>query len=82
MSDHKPEGEFLIGYTLHDNTSNLELTITDVNLIPGNPLLEVKVGKHHHFIPYIETCIKSWDNKLKTLYCQYPEGLLESLLDL
>lgn len=77
-----PTIENLAGYTLIDKSSGLELAIQSTNLIPGNPLLEVVYKDETFDIPFIESAIESFDPEKSTLYTNYPEGLLESLLEM
>ena len=80
--DNRPDVEFLIGFHLVDQESQLNLKIININLVPGNPLLEIEYKGKSCFIPYLEEFIESWDDEKKEMYCQYPEGMLKSLLEL
>ncbi len=77
-----PTLENLAGYTLVDKASSLELIITNINLIPGNPLLEVIYKEKSFDIPFLNDAVKSFDAEKQIIHSNYPEGLLQSLLDM
>jgi len=74
--------ENLIGYTLIDKASVLEAIITNINSIPGNPLIEIIYKEKHFDIPFIESAIQNIDSKKQIIYTNYPNGLLQSLLEM
>lgn len=78
----QPVEEFLIGCKIIDKPSGLTLRIVDINLIPNNPLVEIEVGDTVCFIPYLEDCIVDWDNQSKEIFTEYPEGLLQSIIEM
>ncbi|MEA1873350.1 MAG: hypothetical protein U9N51_02835 [Bacteroidota bacterium] len=74
--------EHLSGYTLIDKSAGVKFKITNVNLIPGNPILEIEFKDTTIDIPLISEAILSYDTEKQIIYTEYPEGLLQSLMDM
>jgi ribosomal 30S subunit maturation factor RimM len=81
-ADSTPEIENLSGYTLIDKSAGVEFKILNVNLIPGNPILEIEFKDSTIDIPLIPEAIISYDIEKQIIHTEYPEGLLQSLLDM
>ncbi|MDA3910377.1 MAG: hypothetical protein PF448_03340 [Bacteroidales bacterium] len=81
-ADSTPDIENLNGYTLIDKSAGVEFKISNVNLIPGNPILEIMFEDTSIDIPLITEAILSYDIEKKIIQTEYPEGLLQSLLDM
>ncbi len=55
-------------------------TISQINEIPGNPLIEIKNDKNTFLVPYVKEFIEKIDHKKKEIKINPPEGLIELYL--
>jgi 16S rRNA processing protein RimM len=71
----------LIGYSFHDAKTSYNGVIEAYVDVPGNPLIEVNIEGKIVLIPLIDEFVLSINTNTKTIESDYPEGLIESLLD-
>jgi ribosomal 30S subunit maturation factor RimM len=65
------------GYTLTDLLSNTNYTITNVELIPNNILLEFRHGFKDCLLPFSDGIIVSIDHDTQTIQANFPDGILD-----
>jgi 16S rRNA processing protein RimM len=75
--DKHPGTLDITGYIVTDKKYGDIGQITGNVSIHNNPLLKVKAGNNEYLIPYNRDFILKTDHKIKTLYTDLPEGLLE-----
>lgn len=67
----------IIGYDLIDIESQKKYPITDLDLIPNNPLIEIRVDYKDCLLPFHEDIILSINHELKLVTAKIPDGLLD-----
>lgn len=66
----------LIGFNIIDKTFGKIGFLTNINLIPGNNILEIDYNGQILFIPYHPNIVDSIDLDNKSIYINAPEGLI------
>lgn len=69
--------EYLIGFTISDNTSGIETLIQSVEQFPFQLMAKVEIKGKSHLIPIIEEFIDGIDDKNKVLKMNLSEGIFE-----
>ncbi|MDP2176288.1 MAG: hypothetical protein Q8K70_10310 [Bacteroidota bacterium] len=67
----------IIGYELLDTHSNQRFVITNLDLIPNNPLIEFKNGDKDCLLPFQDELILEIDHDNKLVKAIIPNGLLD-----
>ena len=76
--DTKPEEtETIIGYSLIDNETGAEYTITDLIEYPGNALIEFRNGFKDSLIPIHDDFITEINHGEKKIFARFPDGILD-----
>jgi 16S rRNA processing protein RimM len=76
--DTKPEEtETIIGYSLIDNETGTEYTITDLIEYPGNVLIEFRNGFKDSLIPIHDDFITEINHGEKKIFARFPDGILD-----
>jgi 16S rRNA processing protein RimM len=70
----------LKGYTVIDTNEGEIGTVLSLNLIPGNPIIEVVKGDDIILIPYNDSIVKHVDHTHKHVKIESPKGLIELYL--
>jgi 16S rRNA processing protein RimM len=71
------EIETIIGYTLIDNETGIEYTITDIIEYPGNVLLEFRNGFKDSLIPLHDDFITQINHSERKIFASFPDGILD-----
>lgn len=77
LQDSSEDSDDIIGWTLKDNISGQEGTITDISASEVNPILFVRMGDRESLIPFVEQYIVRLDEQNRTIYMELPDGLLD-----
>jgi 16S rRNA processing protein RimM len=67
----------IIGYELLDTLTNQKFIISNVDLIPNNPLIEFKNGDKDCLLPFQDDLILDIDHDNKLVKAIIPDGLLD-----
>jgi len=70
----------IVGFEAIDVQRGLLGTITSVLEFPGNPLLQIMVGKKEVLVPANDAFIHALDRKNKKIFLNTPEGLIDLYL--
>lgn len=67
----------IIGYQMYDTVSKQTFEITNLDLIPNNPLIEFINGDKTCLLPFHEDIIIEIDHDSKKVIANIPDGLLD-----
>lgn len=72
-----PDFDHLVGFVIRDTHSDFTATISQVEIFPQGPMLEVKSQENNHLIPLVEEWIVSIDEENRIIGMNLPDGITE-----
>ena len=80
QTEHTEENSEFESYEVFDKQHGFIGIVAGLNLIPGNPVIEIDFNQKNIILPFSENFIEKIDHKNKKIYITSPEGLIDIYL--